>query len=459
MTIEAKKPNYSAATSELISKTMISPKKIRLLVILLSIFSILGVIGIVLKILNGFDDKASWGYYAATISFLLTTAGAAPMVAIAPTIAKADWVRPITRIASLFSVVGIITAFASIPLIFALPPLIIDGTRRRSIWFEATNFSPHVWFGIAIFGLTLCGLGLLYSSSIPDLAAMRDHGTGWRKKLGKSLSRGFMGTESQWKSLKMRIGMMGTLYFLILIYVNFLFSVDFALSLVAGWKDAIFPMYHAMSSLQSGIAICILTMFFARKYWGLEKYITIAQFWSLSKLQLATTVLWFYFFFSAFIVFWYGRSATDQMVINLLIIGPYLPVFLGAFFLEFFIPWWILVWNPIRKNIPALTIVASLVLVGVLLDRIRIFVVSWSTYSNDVIHEKFVPDEKFPAMIAPTLPDILVFIGLISLSLLVYILSTRLFPLISIWETHQSLLLTRVVKYVRTHVIAIGKPD
>ena len=197
MTIEAKKPNYSAATSELISKTMISPKKIMLLVILLSIFSILGVIGIVLKILNGFDDKASWGYYAATISFLLTTAGAAPMVAIAPTIAKADWVRPITRIASLFSVVGIITAFASIPLIFALPPLIIDETRRRSIWFEATNFSPHVWFGIAIFGLALCGLGLLNSSSIPDLAAMRDHGTRWRKKLGKSLSREDIYTERQ----------------------------------------------------------------------------------------------------------------------------------------------------------------------------------------------------------------------------------------------------------------------
>ena len=51
-------------------------------------------------------------------------------------------------------------------------------------------------------------------------------------------------------------------------------------------------MYHAMTSLQSGIAICILTMFFARKYWGMENYIKIPQFWALSKLQLATTVLW-----------------------------------------------------------------------------------------------------------------------------------------------------------------------
>ena len=87
---------YSKATSELISTTTIAPKKIKLIIMILSILSILGIVGIVLKILNGFEDKSAWGYYAATISFLLTTAAAAPMVAIAPTIAKADWVRPLT---------------------------------------------------------------------------------------------------------------------------------------------------------------------------------------------------------------------------------------------------------------------------------------------------------------------------------------------------------------------------
>ena len=60
---------------------------------------------------------------------------------------------------------------------------------------------------------------------------------------------------------------------------------------------------------------------------------------------------------------------------------------------------------------------------------------------------------------APSVADIMVFIGLVSLSALIFILSTRILPLVSIWETHQSLLLTKVVKYVRTHVIAIGKPD
>ena len=129
MVTETNNTKYSKSTRELITTTTIAPKKVTLIVMILSVLSILGIIGIVLKILNGFEDKSAWGYYAATISFLLTTAGAAPMVAIAPTIAKADWVRPITRIASLFSVVGIVTAIASIPLIFALPPLIVDEIR------------------------------------------------------------------------------------------------------------------------------------------------------------------------------------------------------------------------------------------------------------------------------------------------------------------------------------------
>ena len=56
-----------------------------------SIGLFLGIIGFVMKLNSGFSDKVIWGYYAAMFAFILTTAQAAPMVAIAPRLAKAHW--------------------------------------------------------------------------------------------------------------------------------------------------------------------------------------------------------------------------------------------------------------------------------------------------------------------------------------------------------------------------------
>jgi len=40
-----------------------------------------------------------------------------------------------------------------------------------------------------------------------------------------------------------------------------------------------------------------------------------------------------------------------------------------------------------------------------------------------------------------------------------FLLMSRLLPIVSIWETHQSILLTKHIKFHRTEVYAVGKPD
>ena len=50
----------------------------------LAVLSVLGVIGFVLRILDGVSDKSIWGYYVATFAFILTTAQAAPMATPVP---------------------------------------------------------------------------------------------------------------------------------------------------------------------------------------------------------------------------------------------------------------------------------------------------------------------------------------------------------------------------------------
>ncbi len=219
---------FNAATSSLVSTTKEEMGgKFKIVFGIFAALSIMGILSLLIKIIQGFDDKSSWGYYSAIVSLLFGVFGTAPMVAIAPMIAKADWHRPIARIANMFTAAGLSSVLMVFPLIFALPPLVVGGYRRRSIWFDANIYTPHVFFGLAVVGLFLIGLGMLWVSSIPDLAAMRDHSTGKRQRFAKILSRGFVGTERQWISLRARIGMMSTFYFMFLIFVHILYSINF----------------------------------------------------------------------------------------------------------------------------------------------------------------------------------------------------------------------------------------
>ena len=89
---------------------------------LLAALSVIGFVGIVFRFIND-DGRQDWGFYAATLAWMLTIFGGAPMVAIAPALAKADWVRPVARIASLGAIVTAIIALLMIPLLFKFPAL------------------------------------------------------------------------------------------------------------------------------------------------------------------------------------------------------------------------------------------------------------------------------------------------------------------------------------------------
>ena len=275
------------------------------------ILLILGIIGFVMRLSDGVSDTAVWGYYAAMFAFILTTAQSAPMVAIAPRIAKAHWRRPISRVAELWTVVGLFNLLLFIPMLWILPPL-SDG--RRSLWFyfdggDVPSYSPHIWSTLAILGLVVIGVALLWMSALPDFAMVRDHAPdGWKKRWATRLARGWIGSSAQWNMQKHRLGILGAFYFMMLIFVHFLISVDFLITLVPGWVDSLFPITHAANGLQAGVATVLLTIWALYKFGGYKDYIAFDQIWGLGKLLFALSLLWFWFWFSSFNIFWYGGT-------------------------------------------------------------------------------------------------------------------------------------------------------
>ncbi len=447
-------PDVTAA--ELVASTDASPSRFRGIMWILGLLTVAGAFALAAKLAVDLGHQEKWGYTAAIVAFLFSTFGGAPLVAIAPMIAKANWVRPVQRFAAICSLVSITCTILMIPLILNLPFLVVDGARRRTIWFEGPDISPHLWSMVAMVTLIISALGLIYATALPDFAAMRDNSSGWKQRLGGWLAHGWIGTTVQWRTMRMRMGMMGTLYFFTFVFVHFIISTDFAMSLVPGWRDAIFPMYHAISSIQAGLAVTVIGLWAARRYLGLEKYLHLDAFWSIGRLMFAFTLLWGYFFISAFIVFWYGRSGSDKMWIDFLVRGPYIWAFLLAVLFIWFTPWWWLIWNRVRRSFNGTAIGAALILIGVLLDRVRLYVAAWSV-PEDRIHERFLTE--YPSTIWPDVYDIFIMVGAVAGTLMLVLLATRIIPVLSVWDVQQFNLLYRPVDYMKTKVSVIGKPD
>ena len=441
-----------------------SGKVFRGAAILFGVLFILGIVGFAMRLSDGFSDKAVWGYYAALFAFILTTAQAAPMVAIAPRLAKGQWRRPISRAAELWTLVGLFNLVLFIPLLWVLPSL-EDG--RRSLWFYSPDrtsdyfgvpvHSPHIWATLALSVLVLTGLALLWLSALPDLAAARDRATGRRRRIYARLAFGWHGTSRQWKVLYHRQGMLGAFYFMMLVFVHFLISVDFLIALVPGWIDALYPATHAANSLQAGAATVIVTMFCLRQFGGYRDYIKLEHFWALGKLLFALSLLWFWFWFSSFIVMWYGRKPNEQAVLELFIRGPYLPAFYVAFVLNFVLPLVSMIWNPVRRSIWGPTLIATGVLVGTFFDRVRMYVGAYSV--ADRAGQRELGLDQVPGANLPDVADVFIIVGAIAGSILVYMLATRLFPAVNVWEQKEMLRYQWHKRFHRTEVRVLAKPD
>ena len=411
---------------------------------------LLGLVGFVIRAVGGAGDRAAWGYYAAMFAFLLSTAGSAPLVSIALRMAKGHWRRPLSRAAELFAVVGAFNVLWFIPMLWLVP----SAKGRHTLWFD-WPLAPQLWDMLAVAGLALCGLGVLYVGALPDLAAARDRApaTRARRKLWARLALGWKGTTRQWKLMKWGQASLGGMFFMLLIMVHSLIATDFAISLVPGWKDALFPAYHALSSLQAAIATVLVTLFLLRQVGGLREYVHVDQFWALSKLLLALSLLWFYFWWSGFIVMWYGRQPGEQNLLKLFMFGPYRPVFFLVFFFNFLVPVALLIWNRVRKSILGPTLVGMSILIGTFFDRIRIYVAAFS------VEEAGHALEQVPLAHLPDVADILIMVGGLAAVPLLYLLASRLVPLLSIWEMKEGHRLSERRRFLQTEVTVLAKPD
>lgn len=445
-----------AVADDLFDKGRLRGPSFRWAAIVFAVLSLLGVLGFVMRLADGIDNTPVWGYHAALFAFILTAAQGAPMVAIAPRIANAHWRRSISRVGELFGLVGVVSFIIYIPIAWTLPSM-EDG--RRTLWFygdlQMPAHMPEITTTLVLLGLTVNGLWLLWVSAMPDFAMLRDRTTGVKKLWFGRLARGWVGTSEQWHWQKHRLGILGAFYFMMLVTAHFAYSIDFAMALVPGWVDALYPATHAHNSLQAGVAVTLIAMYVLYRFGGYADYINLDQFWGLGKLLFALSLLWFWFWFSSFIIFWFGAKPSEEAVLDLLFVGPYLPIFFVVFTFAFLVPLWSMIWNPLRKSVWGPVVIACGVLIATFFDRIRVYVAAFSVSESADEHQL----TEIPGAVLPALPDVLIWVGGISACILVFMLGTRVIPPINVWEQKEVLLYRIHKPFRRTEVQVLGKPE
>ncbi len=457
-------PNARQMTGDIEAKTRAMPSKYKLALAVTAVLAALGVAGFAIRLTSdGFAEHGPWGYYAAVFSFIFLVTSSAPLFAIAFRITKNHWRRPISRIAELFAVLGVLNVILYIPLIYALPPIAnpnfgpgVHGELyiRRTIWMEVPIGAPHWWNLLGIIALAVTSLAVLWLSAVPDMAEARGSVGGFRGSLYRLLSGHWFGTKRQWFYQKASLAIVGALYFMMLIFVQFLIVSDFAMSLIPGWKDSILPPLYTISGFQSAISLVLIIAFVMRRWGGYGQYIGISPFWSASKVQLGLSLLWTYHLFAFFLTMWYGRLEVEQNLLKYLIFESYTGIFWANVFLIFFIPFFMLIWNPLRKSDWGPALAGLSILCGNLMFQIRMFVAAFN--SGDIYDLGL---SRVPPPVFPDVWDLFIVIGGIGLAALIYLVTAKLLPLMSLWEVKEGALYQSKERLFRGEYLVLAKPE
>ncbi len=454
-------PAAEHVTSEVAGKLAAFPSGYKLALGVAGILTALGVVGFILRLASsGFGSPGPWGFYAGTFSFIFMVTGAAPLVAAAFRFTKSHWRRPVSRVSELFALVGVVNVILFIPLMLALPPIQnpnAQGTElevRRTLWFEVPIGAPHWWDFLGLVGLAVCSLAILWLSAKPDLAQARVSATGFRRSLYGLLAGSWYGTKSQWLTQKAGLALLGAFYFMLLVFVQFVFVTEYAMSMVPGWKDSVLPPMYTVMSFQTALSLVLVILFIMRRWGGYAGYIGVSPFWSASKILLGLTLLWTYHLFAFFITYWYGRLEFEQNVIRYLFTEPYLVPFLGNFIFSFVMPFLLLIWNPVRRSDWGPTLAGCSALLGALLFNIRTFNAAFNTGE----HFEFALS-RVPAAVYPGLWDIFIILGGLGLVALTYLLATKLIPIMSIWEVKEGAKYQKMDTLMKGEYLVLAKPE
>jgi len=377
----------------------------------------------------GTNRPVYWGIFLVDVVFWIGISHAGTFISAILRVLKVESRRPFTRAAELMTTFGLVQAGFSVFmhmgrvwLAYWMAPI----PNERMIW---PNFhSPLMWDFMAISTYLLCSTMYLFLPLIPDVAMARDRTQeGGLKTFYKILALGFRGTEGEWKNLTTAMNLFAFAIIPVMFSVHTIVSWDFAMASRPGWASTVFGPYFVIGALHSGMAAVAIVLFLLRSTMKHYKYfIRPEHFNTIGMLMLLVSMAWAYFYFNDYIVPWYGGNKWDKIVQEFAEKGPLAPLWYIMLICNIVVPWAVL-WNKKWRSTPWLLATAGFFInIGMWLERYIII-----PEGLTINRMPFTWRLYFPGV------EVALTIGMFALFFLLYMLASRIIPLIPVWEVQE----------------------
>lgn len=373
---------------------------------------------------TGLNRSVFWGIYITNFVFFIGVSHAGTLISAILRISKAEWRRPITRMAEVITVAVLFFGVANVFFDLGRPD------RMLNIVLHPNFRSPLIWDICSVTLYLIGSIFYLFLPLIPDIALLKDEVGGWRGKLYNFIIRALHwdGSDKQKARLERIIGITAVIILPIAVSVHTVVSWVFAMTIQPMWHSAIFGPYFVAGAIFSGIAALLTAMVLFRKFLHLERYLLPIHFSYLGMLLVIMSIVWFYFTINEYITVFYGNEPREMAVFFAKTQGPYAPHFWVMVLTCFVIPFSLL-FKRMSRTIPRVFIASISVNIGMWLERYTIVVPSLS-------HTRL----PYPTGIyTPSWVELSLMAGCFAAFILLYMLFSRVFPIISLWEVQEGI--------------------
>jgi molybdopterin-containing oxidoreductase family membrane subunit len=404
--------------------------------------------------LLGYNNTVYWAVPITNFIFWVGLSQAGIMVTSILRLSRAEWRRPITRIADVVSLFALGAA--------GIYPIIHTGRMwRTAYWILPYDFTHQVWPNIrsaliwdpaAIVTYLVGTVISIYLDLLPDLVVARDYSTGWKRSLYGLLSLGWRGTSRQWRMHVLASRLLPAFMLPVFIFVHSIVSWDLAMAIVPGWHTTIFAPYFIMDAIHSGVAAVTTAVIGLVWLLKLRDYVRPEHLDCLGRCLLATACGWLFFNVVEMYFDLFARDPLDLAIWKLrLLVGPYTPLFICYICAGFVLPVPLLLWRRARRSAGWLFAISALINVALWIER-YFLVVTPLSYKEPFTFMWTSSYTWHPVEYLITLAGF----AMVALGLLVF---AKLFPIVSPWNVKQGQVLRRELLIGRARVFAAMRAE
>src|SRR5207248_29195 len=267
----------------------------------------------------------AWGYAITSFVWWIGIGHAGTLISAILFLLKQQWRTSINRFAEAMTIFAVIQA-GLYPLFHLGRPWffywLIPYPATMAVWPQFR--SPLIWDFFAVSTYFTVSLIFWYLGMVPDLASLRDRAMGRiARVIYAILALGWRGSAHHWHRYEQAYYLLAALATPLVVSVHSVVSTDFAVGIVPGWHETIFPPFFVAGALFSGFAMVLTISIPLRAAYHLEEFVTDRHLDIIAKFTLVTGLIVDYSYLIEHFVGWYSGNPFELALLYNRAFGPY----------------------------------------------------------------------------------------------------------------------------------------